>query len=156
MELSWFKKSALIKGKEFNNQQMQHGQDVFEKSGRLNAFDIISMSYGLRLSGLFEGGSNKKEMRFVTSVEVESVEEKVMKIGKEEGYRVERRKGGGIGLVKGRVVMLVEIWEMATNLWLVEIKVVNGGREFDESIHWEVMKVGLKDIVVSWCNDDGS
>ncbi|KAJ8558046.1 hypothetical protein K7X08_004812 [Anisodus acutangulus] len=158
-ELSWFKRSAM-KAEELNHhQQLQFGQGIFEKeykrSGRLNAFDLISMSYGLNLSGLFEARShNKKELRFTTSVQVGSVEEKVMKLGKEEGYRVERTKGGGIGLVKGRVVLLVEIWEIAANLWLVEIKVVDGGQEFGET-QWEVIEVGLKDIVVSWYNDDG-
>ncbi|XP_059302439.1 CBL-interacting serine/threonine-protein kinase 4-like [Lycium ferocissimum] len=158
-EMSWFKRSAT-KGEESNNQQQLFGQGILEKecekSGRLmNAFDIISMSRGLDLSGLFGGRSKKKELRFTTSVQVGSVEEKVMKIGKEEGYRVERTKGGGIGLVKGRVVLLVEIWEMAAKLWLVEIKVVDGGQEFDET-QWKVMEVGLKDIVSSWYNGDGS
>ncbi|OIT39866.1 PREDICTED: CBL-interacting serine/threonine-protein kinase 4-like [Nicotiana attenuata] len=156
MELPWFKKSAK-KGEESN--QKQFSQGIFEikdckKEGRMNAFDIISMSAGLDLSGLFKARLNKKEMRFTTTAQVGSIEEKVMKKGKEEGYRVERTKGGGIGLVKGRVALLVEIWEVAVELWLVEIKVVNGGVEFDES-HWEVLKVGLKDIVVSWY-DDGS
>ncbi|MCD7468390.1 CBL-interacting serine/threonine-protein kinase 4 [Datura stramonium] len=136
-ELPWFKRSAM-KGEESNSdQQQQFVQGIFEKSGRLmNAFDIISMSDGLDLSGLFRAGSNKKVLRLTTSVQVGSIEEKVMKIGKEEGYRVERRKGGEIGLVKGKVVLLVEIWEMAATLWLVEIKVLDGGQEFDGT-QWE-------------------
>lgn len=53
---------------------------------RMNAFDIISMASGLDLSGLFEAWSSKKEFRFTTNVEVMEVEEKVMNMGKGEGY----------------------------------------------------------------------
>ncbi|XP_060180482.1 CBL-interacting serine/threonine-protein kinase 7-like [Lycium barbarum] len=156
MNTTWFKKSSSMKQEEQSRKKL-FGEGILEKESkhmeRMNAFDIISMSSGLDLSGLFEAGLNKKEMRFTTNVEVMKVEEKVMKIGKDEGYRVERRKGGGgIGLVKGRVVLLMEILELPKELWLVEFKVVNGGPEF-EDFQWKELKSGLKDIVVSWYND---
>lgn len=153
MNTPWFKKSSSMKQEQSTK---QFGEGILEKESkhmeRMNAFDIISMSSGLDLSGLFEAGSNKKEMRFTTNVQVTEVEEKVMKIGKGEGYRVERRKNGGVGLVKGRVVLLVEMLEVAKELWLVEFKVVNGGSEF-EDVQWQELKSGLNDIVVSWYND---
>lgn len=153
MNTPWFKKSSSMKQEQSTK---QFGEGIFEKESKhmegMNAFDIISMSSGLDLSGLFEAGLNKKEMRFTTDVEVMKVEEKVMNIGRDEGYRVERRKNGGIGLVRSRVVLLVEIFEVAKELWLVEFKVVNGGSEF-EDCQWEELKSGLKDIVVSWYND---
>ncbi|OIT31263.1 PREDICTED: CBL-interacting serine/threonine-protein kinase 7-like [Nicotiana attenuata] len=151
MNLSWFKKSGLKQG-ELNRQQ-EFDECMYEKEcknwARINAFDIISMSSGLDLSRLFEVGVSKKEMRFTTRAKIGEVEEKVMKIGKEGGYKVERGKGGRIGLVKGRVVLMVEILEVAMELLLVEIKVVNGGLEF-EDFQWEELKFWLKDIVVSW------
>ncbi|KAH0701431.1 hypothetical protein KY285_015709 [Solanum tuberosum] len=141
MKLSWFKKS---------NQQQKSSDCVFEKNrtnlGGINAFDIISMSSGLNLSRLFESDLSKREMKFTTNARIEEVEEKVMKIGEEGGYRVERGKGKGIELVKGRVVLMVEILEVAMELLLVEVKVVNnGGLEFDDS-QWEDLKFGMKDI----------
>ncbi|PHT85763.1 CBL-interacting serine/threonine-protein kinase 7 [Capsicum annuum] len=153
MNTLWFLKSSSMKQEQSTK---QFGEGILEKEGkhmeRMNAFDLISMSSGLDLSGLFEARSNKKELRFTTNVEVDEVEEKVMTIGKGEGYRVERRKNGGIGLVKGRVVLLMEIFEVAKLLWLVEFTVVNGGQEF-EDCEWEELKIGLKDIVVSWYSD---
>ncbi|XP_019174212.1 PREDICTED: CBL-interacting serine/threonine-protein kinase 7-like [Ipomoea nil] len=114
----------------------QFGNQEFDKDckhlTKMNAFDIISMSPGLDLSGLFQEGLNKKEMRFTTNSEVGEVEEKVKKIGSEAGYRVERGKGGGIRLVKARVTLMVEILQVAPELWLVEIKVVNGEMEFED------------------------
>ncbi|XP_009774160.1 CBL-interacting serine/threonine-protein kinase 7-like [Nicotiana tabacum] len=151
MNLSWFKKSGLKQGE--SNRQQKFDECMYEKEcknlGRVNAFDIISMSSGLDLSGLFEVGMSNKKMRFTTRAKIGEVEEKLMKIGKERGYKVERGKGGGIELVKGRVVLMVEIWEVAMELLLVEIKVVNGGLEF-EDFQWEELKVRLQDIVVSW------
>ncbi|MCD7467473.1 CBL-interacting serine/threonine-protein kinase 4 [Datura stramonium] len=151
MKLPWFKKSEL------KQEQLNHlSECVLENSsknlGRVNAFDIISMSSGLDLSGLFENGTSKKEMKFTTSARIGDVEEKVMKIGEEGGYKVEREKGGGIGLVKGRVALMVEILEVAMELLLVEVKVVNGGLEFEDS-QWKELKFGMKDIVVSCYND---
>ncbi|CAN4092845.1 unnamed protein product [Withania somnifera] len=152
MNTPWLKKSSMMP----EQSRKQFGEGILDKEGkhreRMNAFDIISMSSGLDLSGLFEVGWNNKEMRFTTNVQVTEVEEKVMKLGRDEGYRVERRKNGGIGLVRSRVVLLVEIFEVAKELWLVEFKVVNGGSEF-EDCQWEELKIGLKDIVVSWYND---
>ncbi|XP_049396934.1 CBL-interacting serine/threonine-protein kinase 7-like [Solanum stenotomum] len=141
MKLSWFKKS---------NQQQKSSDCVFEKNrtnlGGINAFDIISMSSGLNLSRLFESDLSKREMKFTTNARIEEIEEKVMKIGEEGGYRVERGKGRGIELVKGRVVLMVEILEVAMELLLVEVKVVNnGGLEFDDS-QWEELKFGMNDI----------
>lgn len=64
------------------------------------------------------------------------------------GFGVERGKGGEIRLVKEGVVLMLEILRVSTEIWLGEIKVVNGGKEFEE-ITWEEFKVGLTDIV-SW------
>ncbi|KAF3677796.1 CBL-interacting serine/threonine-protein kinase 4 [Capsicum annuum] len=145
MKLSWFKKSEL------KHRQLNLGECLSERDCKnlvaVNAFDIISMSSGLDLSGLFESDMIKKEMKFTTRARVEEVEEKVMKIGEERGYKVDRRKGWGIGLVKGRVVLMVEILKVAMELLLVEVKVVNGGLECEDS-QWEELKFEMMDIVV--------
>nr|GMD79366.1 CBL-interacting serine/threonine-protein kinase 7-like [Ipomoea batatas] len=147
MKLPWFKKSSSVVDL---RDEHQFGSQELEKDckhlTKMNAFDIISMSPGLDLSGLFQAGLNKKEMRFTTNAEVGEVEEKVKKIGSEAGYRVEERgKGGGIRLVKARVTLVVEILQVAPELWLVEMKVVNGEMEFQDT-QWEELRVGLKEI----------
>ncbi|KAI5649333.1 hypothetical protein M9H77_35338 [Catharanthus roseus] len=155
MKLSWFKKSekGIKKPEEICN--------VFPEKGcknylsRMNAFDIISMSSGLNLSGLFEVGLSKKEIRFTSSAQVVDIEERVVKVGGELGYKVERGKAGGLGLVKGgSLILIVEILEVAQELWLVEMKVMDERRtiEFQES-QWEELKVGLGDIALAWYNE---
>ncbi|KAK6161479.1 hypothetical protein DH2020_004860 [Rehmannia glutinosa] len=153
IKLSWFKKSFSQENLSSQGEQ-KLGSEILKQSEfkylpRVNAFDLISMSSGLNLSGLFEAELNSKEMRFTCDMGVVEIEKKVAKVGAGLGYRVEIGKGGGIRLVKGRVVLLLEIWEVAIQLWLVELKLVDGVMEFGD-LQWEELKSGLADIVLSW------
>ncbi|KAI8003071.1 CBL-interacting serine/threonine-protein kinase 15 [Camellia lanceoleosa] len=125
----------------------------------MNAFDIISISSGLDLSGLFEPASHgKRERKFTSTAAVEEVEERVVEVGGRLGYRVEREKGGAIGLVKGRTVLLAEILEVAPEFVMVVVKVVDCGGgvvEFEE-VYWDDLRVGFEGIGLSWHNDDVS
>lgn len=169
MNISWFKKSL---------QQRKTGQEssLFElgvadnnkyilkekisEIVSMNAFDIISLSSGLDLSGLFEV-KKRKEKRFTTKEKTERVVEKVKEIGERLGYIVEKGKGDVVGLGKlGKMVLLVEVlMEIAPEMFVVEVKVVDnsgcGGTlpEFEEG-DWEELQTGLGDIVLSWHNGD--
>ncbi|XP_020204171.1 CBL-interacting serine/threonine-protein kinase 7 [Cajanus cajan] len=118
----------------------------------MNAFDIISMSSGLDLRGLFETTSDKGrrwEKRFTSDKSVEAVEAKVKEVGLNLGFRVEVGKNGAIGLGKGKVALVVEVFEIVPQLLLVAVKVVDGGVEF-EDLHWDDWRIGLQDVVLSW------
>ncbi|KAK1379934.1 Non-specific serine/threonine protein kinase [Heracleum sosnowskyi] len=154
MGLSWFKKSlqpGMGSGSDPENELGSLLSDD-EKSGNeigMNAFDIISMSPGLDLSGFFYSGQ-RKERRFVSRGTMREVEERVLKVGEELGYKVEKGKGKEmVGLVKGKVVLLVKMAEVGKEmeLWIVEIRVVSGNEGVD--FEWEDFKLGLGDIVVS-------
>lgn len=152
INLSWFKRSAQggkTENLEFGNLSSEK-ELKFLRS--INAFDIISMSSGLDLSGIFEVGSRKKDIRFTSNKEANEIEERVMSVGKELGCRVGRGKGGGINLIKGRMDLAVELFEVAANLWLVELKVRDGGLVEVEKFQWEEMKNGLTEVVLSWYN----
>nr|GMC63804.1 CBL-interacting serine/threonine-protein kinase 7-like [Ipomoea batatas] len=136
MKHPWFKKSS--------SPALEQSLSDHKESKTMNAFDIISMSSGLDLSGIFEEEMREKRVRFTSTIEVGEIEERVKKMG----FGVERGKGGEIRLVKEGVVLLLEILRVSNEIWLGEIKVVNGGKEFEE-ITWEEFKVGLTDIV-SW------
>lgn len=121
------------------------------KSG-MNAFDIISMSSGLDLRGLFETTSEKgrrREKRVTSDKKVETVEAKVKEVGEKLGFRIEIGKNGAIGLGKGKVGVVVEVFEIVADLLLVAVKVVDGGLEFEE-LHWDDWRIGLQDLVLSW------
>lgn len=152
VRLSWFKKSFSQENLiSLAEQKMGSEEKELKYLTRVNAFEIISMSSGLDLSGLFEAEVNSKEMRFTSGMKVVEIEEKVVKAGEELGYRTERGKGGDIRLVKGRAILVVQIWEVAIDLWLVEVKLVDGGMDF-EGLQWDQLKSGLGDIVLSWQN----
>lgn len=160
MLTSWYKRALTAFTSSNNNQQesslLLHDRKLKHDMvcNGINAFDIISLSSGLDLSGLFEGtGNNKrKEKRYTTVMELDGVMEKVREVGERLGYRVEKGKRGVVGLGKGRVVLVVEVVEIAELFVLVEVKVVEGGLEFEEG-NWVDLEAGLGDIFVSWESD---
>lgn len=149
MKTSWFNKSLDTETKD--------SYSMFENSLKentelgLTAFDIISLSSGLDLSGLFEA-RKRNDRRFTSRVSVEGVVEKMRDVGQRLGYRVETRKGGGavVGLEKGRVVLVVEAVEMAEVAVVVEVKVKEGE---GEEVDWDELKNGIEEIVLSWHHD---
>ncbi|CAN1310115.1 CBL-interacting serine/threonine-protein kinase 7 [Linum perenne] len=113
-----------------------------------NAFDIISMSSGLDLSGLFET-SVKTEKRFTSGERLGRVMERVKEVGLKLDYKVEQGKGGAaIGLEKGKVVLLFEAMEIAEKMVVAQVRVAKGyGLEFEE-VYWAELKNGLGDMVI--------
>ncbi|CAJ2673935.1 unnamed protein product [Trifolium pratense] len=155
---TWFKKSLREEPEEkvfesdlYNKYCCDSKKDEFG----MNAFDIISMSSGLDLSGLFETASIRSEKRFTSSEEVGVVEEKLKEIGVRLGFRVEIGKNGTIGLGKGKVTMVVEVFKIVDDLLLVALKLESGGLEF-EDLHWDDWKIGLQDVVLSWHNHESN
>lgn len=160
MEKAWFQKDIVLKlvSDSCDSFEAEKPSKCDAVSG-MNAFDIISMSSGLDLSGLFEA-ENRSERRFTANVTAETVAEKVGEVGERLGYKAEsRKKGGSMSIVLGkgvgkgrRVVLMVEMMEIAPSLLLGEVKMVEGGVvEFPELL-WEDLKAGLGDVVVSWQN----
>ncbi|GMI71984.1 SNF1-RELATED PROTEIN KINASE 3.10, CBL-interacting protein kinase 7 [Hibiscus trionum] len=156
METPWLKKSLTAYTSSNKEQDsLLHGRKLRHETvcNGVNAFDIIALSSGLDLSGLFEGGNevNRKEKRYTTSMELEGVMERVKEAGERLGYRVEKGKRGVLGLGKGRVVLTVEAVEIAELFVLVDVKVVEGTVEFEEE-RWLDLEAGLGDTFVSWDN----
>lgn len=154
LENAWYKKSLRAEPEEsvfesdLYNKWCSCGGEGYKNLG-MNAFDIISMSSGLDLRGLFEtASSGKREKRFTSEKEVGVVEEKVKEVGVSLGFRVEIGKNGAIGLGKGKVGVVVEVFQIASQLLLVSLKLVDGGLEFD----WTDWENGLQDVVLSFLN----
>ena len=154
---NWFKKSLRVES-EVDNLGVLLGKENCKSDVSVNAFDIILMSSGLDLSGLFEADLGKKERRFASRGSMKDVEERVERVSGELGYKVEKGKGREMGLVKGKMVLLVRILELVAKMGLlmVEMKVVSGGDELDKGDvdQLEALKLGLGDIAVSWHNND--
>ncbi|KAK6914015.1 Protein kinase domain [Dillenia turbinata] len=154
MHSSWFKKSLNLKTqKSLGDLELMSIKEcrLEEENKVMNAFDIISLSSGLNLSGLFEV-VKIKEKRFTSIYSPDLILERVSEVGGNLGFDVERGKRGILGLEKGRLGILVEVLEVAKSLFLVELKVVQGGIEF-EDVYWEEFRKGLGDVVLSWHGD---
>ncbi|KAJ6795120.1 putative CBL-interacting protein kinase 7 [Iris pallida] len=121
----------------------------------MNAFDIISLSSGLDLSGLFDEQGRKQERRFTSTAGVERILERVEEVGAKLGYAMEKRKGGGgvVGRGKWGSVLTVEVSEVAPPILLVELRVDGGGgngKDDDDSLRWGEVRAELGDVVFDW------
>ncbi|XP_010551703.1 PREDICTED: CBL-interacting serine/threonine-protein kinase 7-like [Tarenaya hassleriana] len=157
MRTSWFKKSletSDFHGRIFESDPFLH-KEAKSTSDTITAFDIISLSSGLDLSGLFER-RRQREKRFTARVPVHEVVEKVKEIGERLGYVVEKKKGGGeaaaamVGLGRGRTAVKVEAVEITPEVVVAEVKVAEGD---EEEFRWSELKSELDEIVLSWHND---
>ncbi|XP_074276254.1 CBL-interacting serine/threonine-protein kinase 4-like [Silene latifolia] len=170
MEDSWLKNQGMVYPRSVSLGDMasleENKRSWSMESTSMNAFEIISMSSGLDLSGLLATGDfkGKREKRFTSRESKGVVVEKVAETGLKLGYEVERREkgfasGGGGGcsvwLGKGRLVLSVAVIEVAAEVVVVEVRVVDGGGLGldQEELHWGELKIGLGDIVVSWHNE---
>ncbi|EEF45196.1 CBL-interacting serine/threonine-protein kinase 7 [Ricinus communis] len=151
MKHSWFLKNYELPTQNSMFELEQTKCCKFDTS-TVTAFDIISLSSGLDLSGLFEA-TNRREKRFTSMEKVERIMERVREVGGRLGYRIEEGKSGAIGLGKGRVALMFEALEIAEQLMVVEVKVVEGGGVEFEEVQWVELKDGLQDVVLNWHND---
>ncbi|XP_010522507.1 PREDICTED: CBL-interacting serine/threonine-protein kinase 7-like [Tarenaya hassleriana] len=147
MQTRWFKRHL-----EKQNTTESSNSGKFEIV-TANAFDIISLSSGLDLSGMFEAKSRRGK-RFTAAIKAEEVMGRVREIGGKLGYRAEesRGKGGGAAarLRKEAAVVVVEAVKIPVENAVAEVRVEEGDIEEEE---WEELKRGLDEIVSSWHND---
>ncbi|ONK62448.1 uncharacterized protein A4U43_C07F3960 [Asparagus officinalis] len=125
----------------------------------MNAFDIISLSAGFDLSGLFEGSERRREARFTSSKPASTIISKLEEIAKRLRLKVKKKDGGVLkmeGAKEGRKGVLAidaEIFEVTPSFHLVEIKKTNGDTLEYQKIWKQEMRPALKDIVWAWQGD---
>ncbi|KAK7276110.1 hypothetical protein RIF29_17243 [Crotalaria pallida] len=116
----WFKKG--FKEVKFHEEYDNKESEGMEKVKELNAFDIISFSSGLNISGLFSAVDDGD--RFVLRGTAEKVLEKVEEVAKEERVAVRRKKECGVELegLNGNFGVLVEVYRLTEEMVVVEGK----------------------------------
>ncbi|GJN24002.1 hypothetical protein PR202_gb11706 [Eleusine coracana subsp. coracana] len=124
----------------------------------LNAFDIISMSPGLDLSGMFGESRRVREKRFMTTATLEETVERLGRAGDRLGYFLVGKKGVErlpIGGVQGIVAMSMEVSEVSRELMLVELRLESGDGDEAQAFGWDDLRVELGDVVMAWhvCED---
>jgi 5'-AMP-activated protein kinase catalytic alpha subunit len=125
-----------------------------EKLTNLNAFDIISLSSGFDLSGMFEDNSSK-ESKFTSTSTAATIITKLENIAKSLRLKLMKKDGGLLKMEslrpgrKGVMSISTEVFQITPNFHLVEIKKTNGDTLEYEKVKHD-MRPSLKDIVWAW------
>ncbi|CAL9205935.1 CBL-interacting protein kinase 18 [Musa acuminata AAA Group] len=126
------------------------------KLANLNAFDIISLSAGFNLSGLFEETDHKREARFISCQPASTIISKLEDVAKFLKLKVKKKDHGVLkmeGTTKGRKGVLAidaEIFEVTPAFHMVEIKKTNGDTLEYQKTWKQDIRPALKDIVWAW------
>ncbi|KAK7340037.1 hypothetical protein VNO77_20729 [Canavalia gladiata] len=123
---AWFKSvgyqpdRVLLKERECEREETRTG---FKS---LNAFDLISFSTGLDMSGLFEDPNGLDSVeRVISGEEPGRIMEKVEKVAKGARVVVKRKKNGGGAKLEGQdgnLVALVVVYRLTDELVVIEVK----------------------------------
>ncbi|KAI4353531.1 hypothetical protein L6164_002474 [Bauhinia variegata] len=121
----WFVKSY----EEVQHSKIQHWKEPDENQSRksLNAFDLISFSSGLDISGLFgQPGVSDSVERIVSEETAERIMEKVVEVATAERVRVKRNRSGCGGAQlegqDGHLVIMMGIYRLTDELVVVEMQ----------------------------------
>lgn len=177
VERSWFRKGSTSKSDKMKKVEVtnvasvdsdkvfglceNHSAAVEEnqalvKPTNLNAFDIISLSAGLDLTGLFANNDVQEDVKFTSMSSASSIMSTLediahilkMKIIKKDGglLKLERSREGR----KGQLSIDAEIFEFTPSFYLVEMKKSCGDTLEYQKILKEDIRPALKDIVWVW------
>lgn len=126
------------------------------KITNLNAFDIISLSAGFDLSGLFADSSQKKETWFTSTKSASVIISKLEDMARHLKLKVKKKDDGVLkleALGEGRNGLLAidaEIFEVSPLFYLVELKKLNGDNLEYQKLLNEGIRPTLVDIVWAW------
>lgn len=125
----------------------------------MNAFELISLSRGLNLSGLFETRGQEpgpgKETRFTSTKPAKEIISSIEEAAKPLGFNVQKRdykmklQGDKHGR-KGHLSVATEVFEVAPSLFMVELR-KKGGDTLEYHTFYRDLSKGLKDVV--WKSD---
>ena len=136
------------------NSNMVECNSAAEKLTILNAFDIISLSNGFDLSGIFE--HSNKESKFMSTNTAMTIITKLMEVAKSLDLKVITKTGGLLNMeaaksgIKGVMSINAEIFQITPNYHLVEIKKINGDILEYHNFMNQSMRPALEDIVWAW------
>ncbi|KAL5575217.1 hypothetical protein UlMin_016916 [Ulmus minor] len=121
-----------------------------------NAFDIISLSPGFDLSGLFEKDKIPiPPSRFTTTKPASTIVSKFEEIAETERFKFTKKEGavklqGSKGGRKGQLAIDAEIFEVTPAFYVVELKKTAGDTLEYKHFCDHDLKPSLKDIVWTW------
>lgn len=127
-----------------------------EKPLNLNAFDIISLSSGFDLSGLFEETDQRKEVRFTSNKPASTIISKLQDLAKSLKFKIKKKDRGLLKIEgcregrKGAVCIEAEVFEVTPSFHIVDMKKSDGDTLEYRKIMKDDIRPALKDIVWTW------
>jgi len=128
------------------------------KPACLNAFDIISLSPGFNLSGLFKDSAMKQEeeSRFTSTQPASNIMSKLEEIASLFQFSFKKSKDFKMKLQgseegrKGQLSIDAEIFEVTPSFFMVELRKTGGDTLEYSKFCSQDLRPGLKDIVWTW------
>ena len=127
------------------------------KPNNLNAFDIISLSTGFDLSGLFVSNDQKDEVQFTSTKSASSIISKIEDVARELRFKVMKKDQGYMRLEgcvdscrKETLSIDVSIFEISSSFYLVEMQKSSGGSIDYQHLMRQNIRPALKEIVWAW------
>ncbi|EMS47499.1 CBL-interacting protein kinase 28 [Triticum urartu] len=162
----WYRKpverTPLRKDKTYASEAAASGLPCRKSSdgpASMNAFNIISLTPGFDLSGLFDERYSQREARFASNEPPAAVFVKLEELAQRMKLKVTKKDNGAMKLAapregkKGTLEFEAEIYELASSFLLVELKKTNGDTMEYQKLLKEDIRPSLKDIVWSWHGD---
>uniref|UniRef100_A0A1J3IJ35 non-specific serine/threonine protein kinase n=1 Tax=Noccaea caerulescens TaxID=107243 RepID=A0A1J3IJ35_NOCCA len=170
-ESSWFKKGLQLKQKKMGKQvreanSMEDGDLGPSENGvnheeepqlaNFNAFDIIALSAGFDLAGLFGDVYDKRESRFASRKPAKEIISKLEEAAKRLKLKIRKQDAGLFKLEgskegrKGILSMDAEIFQVTQAFHLVEVKKSNGDTIEYHKLVEEDLRPALAEIVWVW------
>ncbi|KAD3338115.1 hypothetical protein R6Q59_027165 [Mikania micrantha] len=157
MENSWFKKGLVSETRKPESMDSGSLKSNFylEKAENLNAFDIISLSPGFDLSGLFKDNvEDKNEVQFISKQAGKDIILKVEEIAKSLNMKVLKKgdtflkmEGGLKDGKDGFLAVDLDIFQITPNVHLIDAKQTQGDRVKFHELMNEHIKPALMDMV---------
>lgn len=156
--------NAAFSSSQINATEDKQGTEKEEmvKPNNLNAFDIISLSAGFDLSGLFDEADCKREARFTSIKPASTIISKLEEVAKRLRFKIKKKEGGFLSMegskegLEGVLTIDAEVFELTPTLHLVEISKNNGDTYEYHKLWKQDMRPALKDIVWAWHCDGPS
>ncbi|KAF3630499.1 CBL-interacting serine/threonine-protein kinase 10 [Capsicum annuum] len=126
------------------------------KPTSLNAFDIISLSSGFDLSGLFITKDQKEDLQFISVKPASSIMSKLEEVGRSLNLEVMKKEAGFMrleGSGEGRYGTLsidAEIFEITPSFHLVELKKSYGDKVEYKKMLRQFIRPALEEVVWTW------
>ncbi|KAM3373918.1 CBL-interacting serine/threonine-protein kinase 11 [Capsicum galapagoense] len=138
----WFRKG--LKFIKFSGEEENKDSLI---SNSFNAFDLISFSSGLDISGLLKSNNPMDDLeRMVVEESPERLIERIEELGKKENFRLRKKKDWGIEIKvqNGKVTMSLDVYRLTEYLVIMEVQKNDG----DGDLYKDVWRNKLKPVIL--------